>query len=158
MRGRQRDSQRSRLYAWEVAVFRDSALLSPEYRNALGEKEAHDLVAKIWADWGMGAETLTRAPRVRIMNNRGRGCFDFGRWMILLSGQYEPTRSAWYILHETAHAIIHARGGTYLAPHGPEFCAVYASLLGRYTNVSRGTIAHAMRGARIKVDGRGVTA
>jgi hypothetical protein len=158
---RPRDSQRSKLYGWEFSKLYGWELsnlkterlgLAEEFRTRLSVYETQELVYEVWRSF---APVGTRVPDVRLMGNRGRGAWFPSEWEIRLSTQYDATCHAWYVLHETAHALMTARGlDTNTASHGPQFCAAYANLLGRFTNLSRGDVVCSMRAARLKVDGR----
>tara|TARA_R110002167_G_scaffold93122_1_gene249761 strand:+ start:12853 stop:13281 length:429 start_codon:yes stop_codon:yes gene_type:complete len=140
-----RDSQRSKLYGWELAHLESAKLLRAEDTVPLGEKGAQDLVRLVWLDFrGLG-----RMPAVKVLGNRGRGWTN--GTMIKLSSQYLATQTRWYVLHELAHCIMIKDGRSHLADHGPEFCAVYADLLDTYATGWRPELVGSMKGAGLKV-------
>lgn len=146
---RPRDMQRSRLYAWERANLRDRDDFLPlSMRIAMTEKYAQDFVDVMWPRYGRGVR-----PRVRIMGNRGRGCYKHHEHEIRLSSRYAATCCAWYVIHEIAHAIVaKARMGNEWADHGPEFAALYAHLLATIGDApSEPDIRDSMRVAGLKV-------
>jgi len=142
---RPRDSQRSKLYKWELEKLKSEDLIGPEDNTPLGEAGAQKLVRETWAAY---CPELGDPPTVRVMNNRGRGCG--GSKKILLSGWYKTTQTRWYVLHELAHSITLRRkfSGAW---HGPEFAALYANLLHRFTTANRAKIVGSMRNSRLKV-------
>ena len=146
---RPRDSQRSKLYGWERAELKTGRLVDDRDNVPLGEKGAQRLVREIWYAY---CPELGDAPLVRVMGNRGRGvAFPH---LIKLSSSYATTQTRWYVIHELTHSII-ARRTSYPAiepaAHGPEFCALYANLLHRFSSADRPLVVGTMRGARLKV-------
>tara|TARA_R110000737_G_scaffold144455_1_gene174630 strand:+ start:165 stop:602 length:438 start_codon:yes stop_codon:yes gene_type:complete len=143
-----RDTQRSRLYGWELAQLQSTTLLRAEDTVPLGEEAAQKLVIHVWLDFrGLG-----RTPSLKVMGDRGRGWTN--GTMIKLSSQYLDTQTRWYVLHEIAHCILIKGGKDHLASHGPEFCAVYADLLDKYATGWRPELVGSMKSAGLKVASR----
>ena len=135
-----RDTQRSKLYGWELAHLETARLLRAEDTVPLGEEGAQAIVQEVWMDY----RHMGRMPIVKIMGSRGRGWTN-GR-IIKLSSQYLATQSRWYVLHE----MIHSRQG-HLADHGPEFCALYAGMLDEYATGWRPELVGSMKSSGLKV-------
>jgi len=148
---KQRDSQRSKLYGWELAELGSAWLVTDKENTPLGEAGAQRLVNEVWAqEWAH----LGSVPKIRVMNNRGRGTAT--GHLIKLSGSYRVTQTTWYVLHELTHSIQRRRrdlgpDSWDLAAHGPEFCQEYARLLDVYTAARYGDVIQSMREARLKV-------
>tara|TARA_R110000737_G_scaffold47134_1_gene67008 strand:+ start:1555 stop:1983 length:429 start_codon:yes stop_codon:yes gene_type:complete len=140
-----RDSQRSKLYGWENSYLETAKLVRAQDNVPLGEKGAQALVRDVWMDF----RHLGRMPSVKVFGNRGRGWAN--GTMIKLSSQYETTQTRWYVLHEIAHCIMIKGGKDHLASHGPEFCAVYADLLDKYSTGWRPELVGSMKGSGLKV-------
>tara|TARA_R110002167_G_scaffold143958_2_gene333715 strand:- start:55183 stop:55632 length:450 start_codon:yes stop_codon:yes gene_type:complete len=147
---RPRDSQRSKLYGWERAELKTGRLVQPEDNVPLGEKGAQDLVREIWRDF---CPELGVMPRVIVMGNRGRG-IAFPT-LIKLSSSYATTQARWYVIHELTHSILDRRRhytDPQVASHGPEFCQLYAELLGRYSSARYAALIRgSMKGAGLKI-------
>lgn len=111
-----RDSQRSKLYAWEDAA------MPHEGSPLMTIEECQALVNKVWRKYkfATGECPTVQAPKRR----RGNGCYRPHLNVIILP---KWTRMSWYVLHETAHAI--GARGEY---HGPNFCRTYADLLCKF--------------------------
>lgn len=144
-----RDFQRSKLYSWEREFLKTGKLIGKDFNRPLGRILAQGLVDLVWREWMPHGYT---APIVEVKANRGRG----SAWAqtILLSSKYETTQTAWYVLHESTHSMLMQKGRGDLSPHGAEFCALYSSMLHRFTDAKRAAIVSSMRAARLKVNGR----
>lgn len=122
-----RDSQRSKVYASEKAVFPivnewHGALTRPVGLLSLQECEAY--VAKVWSHaWVANFPTKGRSstpPTVR--DGRGtRRAYSYGGEI----GLPRWARKEWVILHELAHELTADK----FAAHGPEFVACYLRLV-----------------------------
>lgn len=143
-----RDFQRSRLYAWEQNYLHKDGLIPDWDRAPLTEAELEEQAAEVWDAYHKGTRPR---PKVRVLGNRNRGSFCFYEWEIRLSRQYAPTRHRWYLLHELVHGL---QADAPVSPHGPEFCRLYAELLGRFTGGTEVEILTSMRKAGLRVDAR----
>lgn len=148
-----RDTQRSRLYAWEISNLEDSPLfLQQTDRTPLALDEARALVNRIWAS--RNASPLG-PPWLRILGNRYRGSYLHREHEIRLSSRHLASCHAWYVVHEATHALVFRTAeGRKWADHGPEFCALYASLLGEFTSGDEDEIRTSMLAAGLKVGTR----
>jgi hypothetical protein len=129
-----RDSQRSKVYAWERECLR------PLDDEPLAIEECAALVAEVWA-WHQGA--AGEAPTVQAARGT-RGFYLPALHKITLAPR---ARRRYYVLHEVAHAILPA--SKTLAWHSPEWCAVYARLLERFGGWK--SVRSSMRNAGIKL-------
>lgn len=120
-----RDTQRSRVYAWEqacVAQLAHSSIYDAEFKTL---EECADYAAPIWRK-ERGRVGLARAAGPRIERpHRGQrkglahpdGRITLPRW----------ARSRWVILHEMAHLLTPRD-----EPHGPRFVGVLIGLIARH--------------------------
>lgn len=128
---RPRDSQRSKIYAFD----KELKTLLPQ---TLTLQEIEQLVRRIWRDYEIRCSTPT------IGDGRGarRGKALYHKHMIVLP---RFARTNWYALHEIAHILTPWSA----AHHGPEFASIYAQLLERYAGVQQ--VRSKMRQHKIKI-------
>lgn len=137
-----RDSQRSRVYAFEGAhIFRGtpaSELLEP--------REAVELITKVWRRYGVGIP-----PQVNFLKGHGAGSASY--YVINLKVLNGGLTKA-LVLHELAHSLSHLRDPR--IGHGPEFMGMFLDLLRLYTDCDVSEIKRAARalpaGSRIKMN------
>lgn len=132
-----RDFQRSAVYAWETRLF---GAPKASHEPSLTLPACRRLLARAWRgyvsqarNWG-SHEARQMPPTVTDGRGRRRPCFNsedpFHGPCIKLPCH---ARRASQVLHETAHAIIWARGlEGKVASHGPEFVRLYMELLVHY--------------------------
>lgn len=133
-----RDSQRSKVYAWE-RFLPDGPPMTME--------ECADLIARATALY-----SSVGPPRLK--DGRGTRIARGGAWTINLP---KWARTARTVLHETAHCICWRRLGPHAhAAHGPEFVAVFLDLYERFVDsgLSRADWAETARQRGVKI-GRG---
>ena len=130
-----RDSQRARLYAAERAAFAD------EYRVLRLETlpAVRAFVDEMLADPRFQA-VYGRFPSVRLKDGRGTrhayAAYDRKTRAVLFSfPRWSRTRPI--VVHELAHVASLYRHGR-IAPHGPEFAAVYVDLVERHLGRTAG--------------------
>jgi hypothetical protein len=105
VRRRERDTQRSKVYAWERSEFGwDKEVMSLEQCQAL----ARSIRPGVWAGDGCGRRAACAVPQENVIK--------LPKW----------ARTKWVVLHEVAHLI--AWDGR-RAAHGREFMAEYLDLL-----------------------------
>ena len=122
---RLRDSQRSKLYAWEnrecdLLRFRGTECVPP-----MELREIKKLVTKVARDYG-----LTKR-KVLVKDGRGRrnACYShYERAIKLPIWSRRPV----VVLHELAHWITRVMSGRDYAAHGREFTGIFMELLRRY--------------------------
>ena len=132
MPARPRDSQRSKVYAWENEV------LKPQ-RGELTFDECRELVRRVWAAYRPGERPPTLAD--------GRGTrHGFGSRQRINLPLF--TRNRPYVLHKTAHSLL---SGTGLAWHGPAWLRLYVELLARLASFQRAALLASARAAGLKV-------
>jgi hypothetical protein len=107
-----KDTQKSKVYSWEdthIAVM-DPATITVD--------EAQDLVDFVWAQQGRN-----NPPVVRINKRSGASAT---RMDLNFS---KKALHRWIVLHEIAHSLADGLYEQGKEGHGPEFVAIYASLL-----------------------------
>ena len=113
-----RDSQRQKVYDWEGTHVPGSSVLIP-----LADCEA--LIARVCADYNLHSPPVRDGRGTRAARG-GSEFINLPRW----------SRSVPIVLHETAHAILIGKYGSYrYAPHGPEFMRLYLDLLAKYAKL-----------------------
>ncbi|MCP3980771.1 MAG: hypothetical protein GY716_15825 [bacterium] len=143
-----RDFQRQRLYDWENRWERESASNGARRTRSLFWHQV--LARKVFTDagWQDGPE---------VVRNRRVGWASANATTINLC---VPSRtSTMILLHEAAHAMLarlrieRLKAGTFkpYASHGPEFCRLYAELLGLHAGEDQLKIERSMRAAGLKV-------
>lgn len=128
-----RDTQRQRVYDFEHYL-PDTAKMSLDDCTSLIQE-----VVRAYS--GGGAPCVADGRGTRI----ARG----GAWRISLPKWARTHRT---VLHEAAHCIVHRRIGQRIAPHGPEFVAVFLELYHRFVDsgLSRAQVRSIARASRIK--------
>ena len=125
-----RDTQRSKVYAWETTVLR------AEDDDEMPFDECGALAAKAWRSCGAG-----NAPTVSDGRRSRSGHYSVYEHNIRLP---RFARRRWYVLHEVAHGL------TRVGPaHGPAWCACYADLLQRFGGWT--AVRRSMRAWGIKI-------
>jgi hypothetical protein len=116
MEGRDRDSQRSKVYASERAAFK---------RQILDFEEIEAMLGLI-----LGSSYFRRNfGTMKVTLQRGRNAGWANPWTRTISlGVYG--RQRWLLLHELAHIIVNTSPTA--AWHGWEFCEVYLNLIHRF--------------------------
>jgi hypothetical protein len=137
-----RDSQRSKVYAWERAVL-------PGTFTAGGKKisltKCEALVKRIWRDQGR----VDPPPAI----SDGRGCKRAYTLEDTLIKLPRWARKPEVVIHEIAHALLHRRRVAHdLAAHGPEFVVQYIDLLEQYAGMDRDVLLAMAGEMRVKVD------
>jgi len=132
---RARDSQRSKVYAWERAHVPD---FDGKGTYKLTLRQCEIMINRVWADYRPGEH----APRVA----DGRGCSNAkgGRWRITLP---RWARTVPIVLHELAHPLTPHPA----APHGPEFVRLFIDLLVRYDEGDKAELLRTARACRLKI-------
>lgn len=124
---RARDTQRSRVYAWEAACIEQlahSSMYDAEFETL---EECTEFATPIWAK-ERGRVGLARKPAPAIERpHRGqrRGIAHADHRITLPKW----TRSRWYILHELAHRLNTKESGS---DHGPRFVGILIGLIARW--------------------------
>jgi len=147
---RQRDSQRSKLYAWERQyVDGRPTWASWAERHETGKHpkmtlaECQALVNKVWRSYFGPGPT---PPEVK--DGRGSRRALAGFFHISLP-RWARTRHS--VLHEVTHSILDRSCRYDLAGHGPEFVRIYCELLVRYDGRKLGELTRSARASRLKV-------
>jgi len=133
---RLRDTQRSKLYAWETELFDVKAEINQSATGAaeivkittppmMEIKEIKKLVTKVARDYGLSHR------KVAVGDGRGRrrACYSPSTREIKLP---RWARKQWVVLHELAHWIEYVLHPKRAAWHGREFTGIYMELLRRY--------------------------
>jgi hypothetical protein len=132
-----RDSQRSRLYAWEDRT------IGQRDRTQVGFAAAQGMVDAIWAEQG-----LAYPPKVEKLPRQARAVLaDASRLRLRLPENFP----SWWLLHELAHAMTSTHDGQ-SDQHGPLFVGVYLQLLTRYLRLPQRELLHSLHAAGIRVD------
>jgi hypothetical protein len=131
---RPRDSQRSRVYAWERLFYP-----TRDCRRMLSRNEMAELVTQAC---GLFGTPLPRLPRTRAR-----------RVAFYRPGKHELHIPAWaqypeIVLHEVAHATLYNRRD--VEAHGPEFVARFMVLLVRLAGYDRDNLFELARSARVR--------
>lgn len=135
-----RDTQRSKVYAWERADIWPDGISAQDHEPEMSLEECLIFIARVWQDY-------TTAPPPRVRQGRRGATARGGRYRITL-----PTwaQNKWVILHELAHALLAYRQS--IEPwHGPEFARHYIDLLATYLKVSKTELTRSARKRKIKV-------
>jgi hypothetical protein len=113
-----RDTQRSKVYAWERR-FMGSEMFFGTMKSI---EEVEQFLKPIWRS-ERGRYGLANRPMPTLIAGRGArgsiGSITLGRW----------ARNPWVILHETAHALTPKRYGGW---HGPRFVGILIGLAARH--------------------------
>jgi len=117
---REKDTQRSALYAWERAL-----IGMPDRTREMTLDECAALVARVWSEYRPGDEPP------RITDGRGARIARGARYSLKLP---RWARRPGTVLHETAHSLMPRDGE---AAHGPEFATLLLDLLTRYVGIDR---------------------
>lgn len=147
-----RDSQRSRVYAWE----RSQAWWQAAYRGRRYAEVPNSVVQPLALS--ECEKYLSRVLRkagaapVVVADGRGSPNAKGSSWRIQL-----PTfaRTRPIMLHEAAHSIAAQRGVD--DRHGPNFARIYIDLLARHLHLPAGELLKSARAARVKVAPRNRT-
>lgn len=135
-----RDSQRSKLYAWErKALFPDE-----KDRRFLSLAECEDLIVRAWRRYGIAWPP----PKVGDGRRRTGACYSRAFHMVKLP---RWARFPEVVLHEVAHAIVGHHARRDISSHGPEFLRVYIELVAIFLKKDAGEMKKSARGARLKV-------
>jgi hypothetical protein len=140
-----RDSQRSRVYAWEDRV------IAPRDPSTIAYPAAQGMVDAIWAEMG-----LAYPPRVERMPAQARRrVADANRLLVRL----RPSTPSWLLLHELAHAMTTTQDGQ-SDGHGAAFVGVYLQLLSRYLRLDAAMLRASLSeaGVQVRPDARAVFA
>lgn len=122
---RKRDSQRSKVYAWERRA--SGGTFGGEHFKSLDE--VAEYAKPIWRA-ERGRYGKARYPVPRFESGRGRGVA-YGSGLIMLG---RPSRNPWVVLHEMAHCLTHDAANR--EGHGPRFVGVLIGLLARHAGQS----------------------
>jgi hypothetical protein len=115
-----RDSQRSKVYAWE----RSQGFYDRSVRTEPATIQR--VFDQVWALYGRGLPK----PGLKFSPNKRNCCFNYSYSgdinVIQINYTYCKIEA---ILHEAAHAILWQRFGPTLQSHGPEFVGLYIDML-----------------------------
>jgi hypothetical protein len=131
-----RDSQRSRLYAWEDRT------IGTLDQTEIGFAAAQGMVDAIWAELG-----LAFPPKVEKLPRQARAVLADASRLRLRLPEHFPS---WWLLHELAHCMTSTHDGE-SDQHGPLFVGIYLQLLTRYLRVPQADLLHSLRAAGISV-------
>ena len=112
-----RDSQRSRVYAWENEV------VAPFDPTFLPFAAAQGMVDAIWSDF-----ELRYPPMVERLPTQATATVASANRLSIFLSEQTP---AWCLLHEIAHAMTSTADG-YSDGHGTTFVGMYAQLIIKY--------------------------
>ena len=131
-----RDTQRSRVYAWEDRE------VAPHDPSLVPFTQVQGLVDAIWAENG-----LRYPPEVRpLPRQASTRLADASRLAIRV-----PDRVAsWCLLHELAHAMTTTHDGQ-SDQHGPAFVGVYVTLLERYLRLPRAALLSSLAASGVSI-------
>lgn len=143
IRERQRDRQRSKVYAAEMATHS-----WPKKEERMSLEECEQFVLEVWShplvSTGLAKRRTSRPPCLTDGRSRRRAASFGGR--VALPRLH---RCKWVILHELAHEL-----SVFPESHGPEFCGIYLRLVLRhlgfdvYVALSKQMIARNVRVCR----------
>ncbi len=138
-----RDTQRSRVYAWEERA------VAPHDSSTVQFDRAQGMVDAIWRESG-----LRFPPKVERLPGRTRRVLARGSRLAILLGETTPS---WCLLHELAHAMTMTAEGEGDG-HGPVFMGVYVGLLARYLRLDPAALLRsaAQAGIAVAADARPV--
>ena len=131
-----RDSQRSRVYAWEQTE------IAPHDPTEVAFANVQGMVNAIWSEAG-----LKYPPKVEPLAAQSTTTL---AQATRLSIQVPPKTPAWIILHEVAHAMTATHDGN-SDGHGSLFMGLYVGLLTRYMRLPRDVILASLRLAAIDI-------
>ncbi len=131
-----RDSQRSRVYAWENRVI---APCDPSFVSFPG---AQGVVNAIWTEMG-----LLYPPKVESLPKHVKATVATATRLCIRLPDRLPS---WCLLHEIAHGMTTTVDGQ-SDGHGAEFMGVYLRLLARYLRLDPADLAHSARDDDIKI-------
>ena len=131
---RPRDSQRSKVYAWELANTENYTA------PTLSLTECRELVRRVWAAYRPGAQPPEFAD--------GRGVSRGGAWGSFQISLPKRSRTRPNVLHETAHTLLASQP---YASHGPEWLRLQIELLARLAGFRRADLLRSARGAGLRV-------
>jgi putative metallohydrolase (TIGR04338 family) len=123
---RARDTQRSRVYAWEGVACRAASGRSIDEPEFAKLEECEEFALPIWrAERGRVGHAKVRAPSIERPNRGQTSALAHRDHRITLP---RWARSRWVILHEMAHRLNAGNDG---ASHGPRFVGILIGLLAR---------------------------
>ncbi len=153
-----RDSQKSRVYAWDRSL---------EQGEPMTLDECRQLIESVWEKYAVAGCTGTcalsgtasyrteerRPAAPTVVDGRGTTIARGGLHRISLP-RWARTKPV--VLHECAHAILehrefHQRTPGGVAAHGPEFARIFMELLVRFGGYERRTIREAATLHKIKI-------
>lgn len=139
---RERDNQRSKVYAWEESTFNPASMMELS--------EIRKLVTRVAHDYGMSFR------KVRVGDGRGRrrACYDPNTRQIKLP---RWSRKRWIVCHELAHWIEVVQHPDRCAWHGRQFVGLYMELLRRYDGRDLRSMMDSARAARIDFSSNAVS-
>lgn len=124
---RDRDSQRSAVYAWEREAIAHHA---PNLKATSAQPDALALIDKIWREQATRFGKSTRKPpAVRFRSGGRKSFYSSSDHLIAL---HPRDVNPWICIHEIAHALDDDSN----AGHGPRFVAIYMYLLTVYGGAS----------------------
>ncbi|OYV24702.1 MAG: hypothetical protein B7W99_00990 [Rhodospirillales bacterium 20-58-10] len=131
-----RDSQRSRVYAWENRV------VAPDDPSFVSFSEAQGVVNAIWAELG-----LKYPPKVEVLPRQAKKTVATATRLSIRLPDRVPS---WCLLHEIAHAMTttvdsHSDG------HNGMFMGVYIRLLAHYLRLNVDNLMRSARSELIEV-------
>lgn len=140
---RPRDSQRSRVYAWERSL---GALDGP-----MAIDVCRDMVARVWmAERARYAED-GRMPAPKVVNKRSGAHANPWTHTVAFS---ERARTPWIVCHEVSH-LLQSRSESW---HGPRFVGILIGLLSRHLGHCHLELLRSAKRDSIKVDARSIGA
>jgi putative metallohydrolase (TIGR04338 family) len=123
---RTRDTQRSRVYAWEGVACRAATGRGDDEPEFDKLEECEEFALPIWrAERGRVGHAKVRAPSIERPNRGQTRAIAHADHRITLP---RWARSRWVILHEMAHRLNAGKDG---ASHGPRFVGILVGLLAR---------------------------
>jgi hypothetical protein len=134
-----RDSQKSKVYAWENNV------IAPFSKGAVPFDKAQAFVDGVWLAHGW-----SYPPQVSLMPKQATRTMATGSRAAV---RLQPKTPDWVILHELAHTLTaneDGHGGRYNDGHGPDFVGVYIKLLERVLNIPTLMSMYTLRQAGIR--------
>lgn len=129
-----RDSQKSRVYAWEDKI------IAPFSKGAVPFDKAQTFVDGVWLAHGW-----LYPPRVEPMPKQTRRIMASANRAVVRLRESVPD---WVILHELAHTLTCDVDG-HSAAHGADFVGIYIKLLERVLNVPALMTMYTLQKAKI---------
>lgn len=129
-----RDSQKSKVYAWENAV------IAPLSKGAVPFGQAQAFVDGVWLAHGW-----LYPPKVSLMPKQATAIMATGCRAEVRIREHTPD---WVILHELAHTLTSDHDGR-CDMHGAEFVGVYIKLLERVLNIPTLMTMYTLRQAKV---------